>query len=228
MTQKREFSEEEIKAMETPLADQIEAAIDAGEYEKAKALARQLDQEDFAMICNFEDFVAALLSHVYEKHGDQGLKDALQSAAGVLMRSIFDDASNLPFRELVEVYAGFFRAHSGKGLKIEEDDEKVTMTLNPCGSGGRMTQAGYFGPSGKLRLVKGPLPLTFGRDEFPCYCSHCTVFHHTAPIEWSGRPFPPIDVGPGPGDPCKWHLYKNRDAIPDRFYEQVNKKKNLP
>ena len=225
MTQNRIFSEEEIKTMETPLADQIEAAIDAGEYEKAKALARKLDEEDFAMICNFEDFVAALLSHIYGKHGDQGLMDALRSAAEVLMRSIFDGVANLPYRELVEVFATFFRAHTGKGLKIEEDDEKVTMILNPCGSGGRMTQAGYFGSSGKLRKVKGPHALTFGRDEFPCYCSHCTVFHHIKPIEWSGLPFPPIEVGPGPGDPCKWIFYKDPDAVPAMFYEQVGKKK---
>jgi hypothetical protein len=226
MTSKRIFSDKELKAMETPLADQIAAAIDAGEYEKAKSLARQLDTEDFSVICTFEDFVAALLSHIYEKQGDQALLDALQSSADFLMKAIFDQIANLPFRELVEAFAGMFRAHSRKGLKIEEDDEKVTLTLDPCGSGQRMVQAGYFGPS-KLQNVKGPLAITFGRDQIPCYCSHCTVFHHLKPIEWSGRPFPPIEVGPGPG-PCKWHFYKDPDAIPARYYEQVGKKKAGP
>ena len=226
MNQNRVFSDEEIKTMQTPLADRIAAAIDAGEYESAKTLARQLETEDFSIICTFEDFVASLLSHIYETDGDQALQDALQHAADFLMKSIFEHVANLPFRDRVEAFAAMFRAHSRNGLKIEEDDEKVTLTLDPCGSGERMVEAGYFEAS-RLQTVQGPLPLTFGRDQFPCYCSHCAVFHHLKPIEWSGRPFPPIEVGPGPG-PCKWHLYKDPDAIPDRYYEHVGKKKALP
>lgn len=225
MSEQRVFTQEELEELATPLVDRIAAAIDDGEYEKAKALSRQLEQECVPMIYTFEDFVTALLSFVYEKQGDGALQESLRYAAEAVMKPMHEALAGLDFREKVEVFAGFFRAHSGKGLTIEEDDEKVTLILDPCESGGRMVQEGYFDPPKNLRKVREGQPITFGRENFPSYCCHCAVFHHIMPIEWSGRPFPPIEVGIGPGDPCKWHLYKDPADIPAQYYEQVGKRK---
>ena len=225
MTKARVFSQEELKTLETPLVDRIATAIDSGQYETAKALARQLEEECVPMIYNFEEFVTALLSFILQEQGEDALEQSLRYAANALMKPIHDSIDSLDFRGLVEAFAAFFRAHTGRGLRIEEDDEKVTMVLNPCGSGGRMVREGHFGPPKNLNKIEKARGLTFGRENFPCYCAHCAVFHHMMPIEWSGKPFPPIEVGHGPGDPCKWHFYKDPAAIPARYYEQVGKEK---
>jgi len=225
MSQQKVFSREELEEMATPLVERIAAAIDGGEYEKAKALSRQLEQECVPMIYTFEDFVTALLSYIYENQGDEALQDSLRYAANAVMKPMHETLVGLGFREKVEVFAGFFRAHTGRGLSIEEDDEKVTLILDLCGSGGRMVREGHFGPPRNLLKVKKGQEITFGEEDFPSYCCHCAVFHHIMPIEWSGKPFPPIEVGSGPGSPCKWHFFKDSGKIPERFFEQVGKSK---
>ncbi|MFB3815806.1 MAG: hypothetical protein ACE14L_17020 [Terriglobales bacterium] len=223
MSKGQVFSQEELKALETPLADQIATAIDRGEYDKAKALAQQMEKEASVIIYTMEEFVTALLSYVYQTEGDAGTEKALRYSAGKVMKPIFDGLGSKTFRETVEGFASFFRAHSCRGLRIEEDDEKVTLVLDPCGSGGRMVQEGHFEAPKNLLRIKKAQAITFFREDFPSYCSHCAVFHHMMPIEWSGRPFPPIELGKGPGDPCKWHVYKDQTKIPERYYEQVGK-----
>jgi hypothetical protein len=169
--------------------------------------------------------VTALLSFIYKNYGDDPLEQSLKYCADILIKPLNDSMADLSFRETVETFAALFRSHTGRGLTIEEDDEKVTLILNPCGSGGRMVKEGYFAPPKNLLKVNDAQAITFGRNNFPCYCCHCAVLHHVMPIEWSGKPFPPIEVGSGPGDPCKWHFYKDPAAIPERYYEQVGKHK---
>jgi len=223
--EERCFTEEELKLLAMPLSERISIAIDQGEYALAKALAKQLEGECVPMIYTFEDFVTALLSFIGREQGDEVLQSALRSAAEVLMKPMFEELASLEFRARVEAFAAFFRAHSGKGLSIMEDEEKVTLVLNPCGSGGRMVQEGAFDPPRNLHRVQKAQGISFGRENFPCYCAHCAVFHHLTPIEWAGRPFPPIELGTGPGDPCQWHFYKDPADIPDKYFQQVGCRK---
>lgn len=225
MSENRVFSPGELRLLSTPLSDRISQAIDQGRYEEAKSLAVQLDSESTANIFAFEDFVTALLSYIYQKHGDAPLEASLRFCADILIKPLHDSMADLGFRETVEAFAALFRSHTGRGLKIQEDDEKVTLILDPCGSGGRMVKDGYFAPPKNLLKIKDAQAITFGRKDFPSYCCHCAVLHHIMPFEWSGKPFPPIEVGNGPGDPCKWHFYKDPATIPDRYYQQVGKQK---
>ena len=225
MSVNRVFSQEDIKILETPLADRIAAAIDAGRHEEAKALARQMEEESIPIIYVLEEWVTALLSYIYRSQGEDALVESLRYSANTWMRPMHDRLIKLDFRRLVEAFAALFRSHTGRGLKVEEDEEKVTLILNPCGSGGRMVKQGYFSPPKNLLKVQRAQEVTFGREYFPSYCTHCAVVHHIMPIEWSGAPLPPIEVGQGPGDPCKWHFYKDRTSIPAYFYKQVGKEK---
>lgn len=225
MSQKHVFTPKELRLLSTPLADRISQSIDHGRYEEAKSLALQLEAESTANIYAFEDFVTALLSYIYKNHGDGSLEASLTFCADILIKPLHDSMADLSFRETVEAFAALFRSHTGRGLTIKEDNEKVTLVLNPCGSGGRMVKDGYFAPPKNLLNIKDAKAITFGRKDFPSYCCHCAVLHHIMPIQWSGKPFPPIEVGDGPGEPCKWHFYKDLSAIPKRYYEQVGKKK---
>lgn len=217
----RIFSEKERRELATPLADRICEAIDSGEYDSAKALAQALGTESVPNLHAFEEFVSALIAYIYRHHGDDALEDALRFCANIVISPMFESMLALSTRERVEAFASLFRAHSGRGMRIEEDDEKVTLILDPCGSGGRMVQEGAFGPGGKFPRIEKAQRITFGRENFPCYCAHCAVLHHIVPIEQTGAPFPPIEVGEGPGDPCKWIFYKDHAEVPERYFEQV-------
>lgn len=225
MTANRIFSEEALKALETPLSDRIAKAIDGGQLEEAKTLARQMEAESFSLVCLLEDWADILLSYIYKNQGDEVFVESLRDSATALMKPALDQFAKMGFREVVEAWAAIFRAQAGRGLKVVEDDEKVTLIMDPCGSGGRMVKEGYFGPPKNFLKIKKAQDATFGREDFPPYCAHCAVFYHIMPIEWSGVPLPPIEVGQGPGNPCKWHFYKDRKAIPDRYYQQVGKEK---
>ena len=61
---------------------------------------------------------------------------------------------------------------------------------------------------------------SYGRKDFPLYCTHCSFMNESMPIQWSG--YPALPVGPAGGlqpDPCTWYWYKDQD-IPERHWER--------
>ncbi|HOE17045.1 MAG TPA: hypothetical protein PK344_06475 [Syntrophorhabdaceae bacterium] len=224
---KRFFTDDELREMDTPLVDRIETAVNDGRYEEAKGLSRQLEQECFGLIYSFEEFVTSLLSYIYEKHGNRDIEEALRYTANVVLKPGYEVLAKLEFRQMVQAWAAIFRVQSGHGMRMEEDDEKVTFILDPCGSGGRMEQGGFCGPPRNLIKIKKAQNITFYRENFPSYCTHCAVFHNLMPIVWGGAPLPSIELGSGPGNPCKFHIYKDTSAIPAHYYEQVGQSKPM-
>ena len=128
-------------------------------------------------------------------------------------------------RRQVQMLAAGLRGHLNP-LEIEEDDEKVTIMMKPCGSGGRAILNGYYeGPPKDFLKVKKPQIMTFGRDDFPVYCCHC-AFQGIIPIETEGLPtwvtVPSEKLGE---EPCKFIIYKDPDKIPAEYYEIHGKTK---
>jgi hypothetical protein len=62
---------------------------------------------------------------------------------------------------------------------------------------------------------------SYGREDFPLYCTHCSFMNESLPIKWIGYPLypsdPPDDFG---RDPCTWYWYKDPADIPDRHWER--------
>ncbi|RPJ60722.1 MAG: hypothetical protein EHM12_05940 [Dehalococcoidia bacterium] len=110
-------------------------------------------------------------------------------------------------------------------LVIEEDDEKITVMMNPCGSGGRAVIDGSYGPPRNfLKIKKHPL-MTLGKENFPAYCCHCP-FQDLIPIETTGYPIWVTEPSENPGiEPCKFMLYKDKKSIPDIYYQRFGKVK---
>ena len=55
---------------------------------------------------------------------------------------------------------------------IEEDDEKVTITMKPRGSGERIIE---MAGTNRLGPGEGAGHITRGMRDFPIYCVHCPV-----------------------------------------------------
>jgi hypothetical protein len=127
-------------------------------------------------------------------------------------------------RSRAEYAAKSFRGHL-QPLRIEEDEEKVVVTMKPCGSGERIIQKGGYDPEAGLARVKDPHPITWGMRDFPIYCVHCPVMEMLT-IESTGdfgsvhMVFEPIPFGS-----CHFAFYKDFKNIPQEFYDRLGKKR---
>ena len=131
-------------------------------------------------------------------------------------------------RELVALLAATWRAHSCSGVgpnpgsfTITEDEEKVTFTMNPCGSGQRLVRNGAYEGLPDGGGTREAHDWSFERKGFPLYCTHCSFMNESLPIQWSGYPLYPCDPPEDYAkDPCTWYWYKDPDAIPERHYSR--------
>jgi hypothetical protein len=138
-----------------------------------------------------------------------------------------DAINRLDRRQIVYLLAATWRAHSASGqgehpgaFTISEDQEKVTFTMNPCGSGQRLVRKGLYESAGYGRTREAH-DWSYGREGFPLYCTHCSFMNESMPIQWSGFPLypsdPPEDFST---DPCTWYWYKDPADIPERHWER--------
>jgi hypothetical protein len=224
MEKKRLFTDQELREMEPRTLDSIIEAIDAGAKEKAKALAERQYQESLTIHDSYVNVFAGALSFIYRTYGgealEQGLREIFKPLAALSEASSGKGDLRTKVQTLVHVLRGHFRP-----LKIEEDDEKITIKMQPCGSGQMLVESGAYGPPRNYAMVNEPQPITFGMTDFPVYCTHDPMLEILA-MELSGRPgvvcYPPEKMGTAP---CRFCIYKDPDAIPEEIYTRVGKKK---
>ena len=136
------------------------------------------------------------------------------------------------------IYLGFEGHHghlSGTArdgtIDFLEDDEKVTISFEPCGSGGRSMEGDA--ESGLPSLSAPPFnwpelteayDFTWSESGICAYCAHCCILHENLPIAAFGYP---VRVTHPPRAPlmekgrCSWTIYKDLRNIPDEAYRRV-------
>lgn len=220
----RIFTPEELKELYTPTMDRAIAAIDAGEYDRAKELCRAMDTEHLLLHDLYRDWAAALLTHIGNQWGDSEILKVLRFSAGVWWKPFYQESQAFGAKRFAEELARVIRSHCG-AFRVEEDVEKFTFIMDPCGSGGRLRRDGFYDPPQGFLKVKKAQPLTFGREDFPVYCSHCAVIHQIVPIEWGGYPVPVMVPATNAQEPCYVFIYKDPQDIPAECYRRVGKEK---
>jgi hypothetical protein len=219
----RLFTEAELLDMGKETVDLVEAAIDAGDLQKAKKLNRRMYKEFFSMHEGFRDWIATLMSYIQKHMGDEALQEALTDVFKdfVFLAQIYKIEN---MKRQGQMLAGGFRGHLCP-LKVEEDDDKITVMMTPCGSGGRAVLNGLYNPPKSLAKITKPQRMTWGRSDVPVYCAHCAL-QDIIPMEATGYPIwiiePPEEFGK---QPCKFILYKDPDKIPAKYYERYGLKK---
>ncbi len=222
-TTKRFFTDVELKEMGEETVKLIQQAIDAGEVEKAKKLTRRMHREFFSMHENYRDLFASMLTFIYEELGEEAVYKANYRCLEA-MGALADAYGNQDAGRKAMMLAAGFRGHLTP-VVVEEDDEKFTVMMAPCGSGGRAIANKGYEPTGRFAKVKKPQKMTFGKKDFPIYCTHCAL-QDIIPMEKTGYPIWVIDVPENVGEaPCKYYIYKDPDNIPARFYERYGLKK---
>lgn len=219
----RFFTKAELKQMGVETVDLLQQAIDAGEQEKAKKLARRMYREAFFLHENYRDWITSLLSYIYRLDGDRALYEALHKAFEQLSPVMDTYRRQDPGRQARMLAAGF-RGHLSPAV-VNEDDDKFTVMMPLCGSAGRsVANKSYEKPTNFARIKK-PQKMTFGKRDFPVFCAHCALEEIIA-MEKTGYPVWVIDIPEKVGvEPCKYIIYKDPDKIPVKYYERYGFKK---
>lgn len=222
------LSKEEIAELEKLTVDRLIEAIDAGDKDGARKIARRMYNEFLAMHDLYRNWVAATLSFIGKRFGDQVLEEAMDEGVKSWWLPNLDklpqgdDAQAL--RARLKMFAAGLHGHL-MPLHIEEDDEKIVVQMRPCGSGGRLVLEGkYQGPDAMLTL-EGKQLLTYGRDNFPVYCAHEPIME-SQDIKAHGAPFVVIEPAAEIGKQhCNFIIYKDKSKVPERYYERLGLKK---
>jgi hypothetical protein len=222
----RFFSDEELRAMERRTVDRLTDAIEAGDAEQAKKLARRMYNEFLSMHDLYRNWITATLSEVGRRYGDEALDDIMVEGVRAwwqpITRSMPQDPESLPAR--VKMFAAGLHGHL-QPLEISEDDEKIEIKMCPCGSGGRLIQEGKYEGDDAFLTIKDGQRLTYGRPDYPVYCAHEYAMERID-IEENGTPFVVVEPAAKLGrDHCKLVIYKDRDAIPAKYYERIGLEK---
>jgi hypothetical protein len=231
----RWFTDEELAELSRPTMDRAIEAIEAGDLERAKRLCAEMKREWLMLHDLMAESALSLISFVQDRLGDDGVAEAWTRATEQGWRRHHDAIDSLPRRELVPLLAATWRAHSASGVgehpgafTVTEDEEKVTFTMNPCGSGQRLVRRGLYESEGYGRTREAH-DWSYGRKDFPLYCTHCSFMNESLPIQWSGYPLypsdPPDDYAK---DPCTWYWYKDRQDIPERHWRRYGAVKPAP
>lgn len=221
MSSEKVFTEQELEELGQPRNELIQASIDAGDTEKAKKLTRQMHREFLSMHDIYRDWIACLLSFIGRRYGDDAVQEALQEYFDILMQPLGLLYSDQGPRRRVQMAAAGIRGHLHP-FKVEEDEEKFTFILQPCGSGGRLALQGKYDPPCNFLRIKEAQQMTFQHHDFPVYCAHC-YFQNIEPLKIIGKPLaivvPPQNIGK---EPCRTYLYKDPSYCPD-IYQTIPK-----
>lgn len=207
MSKERMFAKEELEAMGKRTLDLLQTSIDANDKESAKQLSQRMYNEFLGMHDLYRDWVTDLLTFIGKRYGDEVLHEALKETVGnSTVRLGKRYAGKSPRQKIAMLIAGL-RGHLHP-LKIDEDDEKVTIIASPCGSGGRLILAGAYDPPTNFLKIQKAQHMTFNRPDFPVYCSHCYI-QNISPTEPGGEPLFITEPAEKLGEePCHMYFYK--------------------
>jgi hypothetical protein len=194
-----------------PVAGLIADLAERGDTDAALARFDAMELRWTRLQDLYRDWLSTLLSTIYRDLGIDALEAVLRDSAE---RTIFGwmptDRGRAPEKRLPS-WARMLQGHFSV-LRITEDDEKFTLTQDPCGTCTRQIEQGRYGPPLDLAVVEERHATTWFRGETPIYRAHVPLWHIALAGELVGAPWPvnrcPAGLGTGP---CDVLLYKDPD-----------------
>ena len=123
---------------------------------------------------------------------------------------------------LAEHLRSHFSGPERKGqTQVIEDDKKIRLIFDPCGSGGALRRR----LKNDVVNLKEKHQLGWNKcNEVNLYCSHCAL-NEKKSIDMFGYPKLVVEFQADENKPCGWTLYKNPDDVPSEVYERLGLKK---
>jgi hypothetical protein len=227
MNDKRVFTDQELKEMGTRTLDLVFESIDAGSRDKAKELVSRMYREFNYLHDGYMFWVTGLLTYIYKNYGIEAVEAAEREAHTTEAKVVFKPLEKTDIRSQVEHMASSLRGHL-QPIVIKEDDEKISLTMQPCGSGERIILKGGYEPEAGLAIVKDSYPITWGMKDFPIYCVHCPIMEMLQTENTGALGVVHIVAEPIHNGACQFVFYKNPEDIPEEFYARIGKKKPAP
>lgn len=217
--------------------EQICKAINEGRHEDAKRLARYVIDEGKPLHDLMCDWVWDLLTRIADRHGEEEMHRILRASQETwMMKRTWKGFLHLSVEERVQVTAEIVRAHrSGPhqdgGVEVIEEEDRYTIKVDPCGSGGRMRRGdpvdgtpSRLGPPYDFGTTQAAHDWSWGKKDVPYYCVHCAL-NEILPMEWGGHPLWVTGYDEDAGKPCRWYFYKRAELMPEEVYTRVGRKK---
>lgn len=189
------------------------------------------------------DQLSGLFHLVMDRHGEVALKEMYEDwVIGDWFAKRYQrfDVSKISWETAswLLIYLGFEGHHghiSGNDrdgtIDYKEDDEKVTMSFAPCGSGGRVMEGEerdgmppLSEPPFNWPELSGAYDFTWNEEGICAYCAHCCILHEKLPVASFGYPVrvttPPIAPLTSESR-CSWTVYKDLRNVPEEAYTRV-------
>jgi hypothetical protein len=224
----RFFTDDELAEMGKRTLDRLTDAVDAGDPEQAKKIAKRMYNEFLSMHDLYRNWITATLSEVGQRYGDQALDEIMVEGVRAWWQP---NVEKMPkgtdrdsVRAKIKMFAAGLQGHL-QPLEIIEDDEKFEIKMKPCGSGGRLIAEGLYEGDNAFLKIKDGQPLTYGRPDYPVYCAHEYAMEKIN-IEQTGAPFVVVEPAAKLGrDYCSLLVYKDPKEVPLKYYERIGLKK---
>ena len=231
----RWFSDSDLKRMTTPVSYRLMRSAAWGSRDEALSLCDELKEERIVLHDFFVDACTALYTWIGRNLGEERLEEmfdfSFRQSCGRSYHEFLDLEMDRGLEASLVARASWV-AHScsgagehGGAFRLVEDDEKFTFVLDPCGSGGREWRRGMYEPPYDFGVTSRAYPWSYNREGFPYYCCHCPFNAELLSYEHSGFLNWPVDPPEHAMDVCKWHLYKDKYAVPDDYYRRFGLKR---
>jgi hypothetical protein len=203
----------------------------------------------------YADVMAGVLAYAARRFGEASLEDCYRTVLEPYIQERympFDVRLN-PYETTTErnIYTVFeaMRAHlvgpaRDGSMDVEETNDYIKVSFDPCGSGGRSMRGDAIEGTGSRVLQPYEFGVTQAKydwawnEEGVCYyCAHCCLTLEKLPEERWGHPVRVVDPPTWGGSAdaestqrkCSWTVYKSLEAIPESAYERIgHQKPRLP
>ena len=143
-------------------------AVKAGNKEEAIAYIEELDQLFRPLHDRYGNWIEYLLDLVAERIGEEAVEEALRGLGIEIYGSWSSLVPTMTSEEIARFFAIVHRVHNST-FHVEENDEKFTLVIPHCGSGGRIQK------EGKTRTTTKSYPWSFNQEGINYYCCHCPI-----------------------------------------------------
>ncbi|MBA4367543.1 MAG: hypothetical protein C0403_07880 [Desulfobacterium sp.] len=191
------FDPVELKEMARPITDRISENLVKGKLKEASKLCKEVRDEFLTLHDLYAMMILATYSFIAEQMGEEALGEALENQFNrCLKHPVLSTIETMPLTQKISFLATkIFGAdhcnstgyHPGR-FSIQETDKEIQFILDPCGSGGRLIQAGAYEPMPFLKRLREkvenkavnliaqniPLPEALLKMAFPLIVTHFT------------------------------------------------------
>lgn len=213
----------------------LEAAIRDERWSDTAALLDTLHWAHKPFHDAYSDWLWLWMTMLAEAWGEAEMIALIADSGTRLRTAGLDLLPSIPVERQVMHLGAAMRGHrSGPGeegdIRITEDEEKIVIAFDACGSGGRMRRRGEIDrlPARqdapyRFGTTSAPHPMGWGRSNVPYYCLHCAAYAEMQSIDQIGYPSRVTLFDPDHDKPCAWAFYKRPEDIPEEYFRRLGK-----